>query len=139
MLSGIPEVDLGIEEKIRNIEATEAAKKAAAAVEEAKRRKRMLEKQAQLSDVGSSGVPSNLAVNFKQPNRFKTEEEIGADKSVNKVQLVTQRTVVVGDKPVERVIKIGADSDDGAMGRVAPDKATDDLHVTKFKQHFQRK
>ena len=30
MLSGIPEVDLGIEEKIRNIEATEAAKKKAA-------------------------------------------------------------------------------------------------------------
>ena len=27
MLSGIPEVDLGIEEKIRNIEATESAKK----------------------------------------------------------------------------------------------------------------
>lgn len=31
MLSGIPEVDLGIEEKIRNIEATEEAKKAMAA------------------------------------------------------------------------------------------------------------
>jgi hypothetical protein len=30
MLSGIPEVDLGIDEKIRNIEATEAAKKKAA-------------------------------------------------------------------------------------------------------------
>lgn len=59
MLSGIPEVDLGIEEKIRNIEATEDAKKKLAEEQERKRRR----------EKPSDFVPTNLAVNFKQPNR----------------------------------------------------------------------
>ena len=64
MLSGIPEVDLGIDEKIRNIEATEAAKKKAA--EERIRKAR--------SGAPSEFVPTNLAVNFRQANRFKQSE-----------------------------------------------------------------
>eukprot|EP00095_Tigriopus_kingsejongensis_P006683 snap_masked-scaffold25_size650667-processed-gene-0.11 protein:Tk06683 transcript:snap_masked-scaffold25_size650667-processed-gene-0.11-mRNA-1 annotation:"hypothetical protein DAPPUDRAFT_305639" len=131
MLSGIPEVDLGIEEKIRNIEATEAAK----------------------HQVGSRGdgtgqpsafVPANLAVNFKQPNRFKIDAEAGPSASKKAKaeaaasQVVTQRTVVVGDVPEEKVITLPSDhAHGGGSGR--PDHATDDLHVSKFKQHFQRK
>ena len=65
MLSGIPEVDLGIDEKIRNIEATDAAKRKAA--EERLRRAK--------SGAPSAFVPSNLAVNFKHHNRFKPEIE----------------------------------------------------------------
>jgi hypothetical protein len=59
MLSGIPEVDLGIEEKIRNIEATESAKK----------RLQREEAEGRLKKKPSEFVPSNLAVNFKRPNR----------------------------------------------------------------------
>ena len=121
MLSGIPEVDLGIDEKIRNIEATESAKKK---LSEARNKK---------NPNPSEFVPTNLAVNFKQPNRFKTDiaapEE---DKKKSEKTVITQNTVVVGDIPVERVIEEGGKDND-------PSKATDDLHLTKFKKQFQRK
>ena len=82
----------------------------------------------------SEFVPTNLAVNFKQgPNRFKTDistpEE---DTKKNEKVVITQNTVVVGDIPVERVIEEGGKDND-------PSKATDDLHLTKFKKQFQRK
>ena len=79
----------------------------------------------------SEFVPTNLAVNFKQgPNRFKTdittpEEDIKKNEKV----VITQNTVVVGDIPVERVIEEGGKDND-------PSKATDDLHLTKFKKQF---
>lgn len=59
MLSGIPEVDLGIEAKIKNIEATEEAKL-----------KLLWEKQNK-KDGPSQFVPTNMAVNFVQHNRCK--------------------------------------------------------------------
>lgn len=59
MLSGIPEVDLGLEAKIRNIEATEEAKQKLL-------RERMMKKERP-----SEFVPKNMAVNFVQHNRCK--------------------------------------------------------------------
>lgn len=92
-------------------------------------------------------VPSNLAVNFRQPDRFKNEME-AADVDSNSAsasdqnppkkssEVVTQRTVVVGDVPMERRIEESADVNRRV---VVGEKATDDMHLTKFKQHFQRK
>lgn len=60
MLNGIPEVDLGIEAKIRNIEATEEAKE------------RLLLEQKNKMDGPSHFVPTNMAVNFVQHNRCKS-------------------------------------------------------------------
>ena len=123
MLSGIPEVDLGIEEKIRNIEATEAAKK------------RLTEERNKQRDKTSQFVVTNLAVNFKQPNRFKTDivgPELEAKRSSDK-PVSMQRTVVVGELPNETMIEDAASKADD------PDKATDDMHLTKFKKQFQRK
>lgn len=57
MLSGIPEVDLGIEAKIKNIEATEEAKL------------RLLWEKHNKKDGPSQFVPTNMAVNFVQHNR----------------------------------------------------------------------
>lgn len=57
MLNGIPEVDLGIEAKIRNIEATEEAKQ------------RMIQEQKMKKDVPSHFVPINIAANFVQHDR----------------------------------------------------------------------
>ena len=65
-------------------------------------------------------------------------------------EVVTQRTVQVGEVPVERVISVGGENVAAAGGggsaaiaaAVAagnPDSATDDLVLTKFKQHFHRK
>lgn len=124
MLSGIPEVDLGIEEKIRNIEATEMAKK------------KLTKERTKSKNQKAEWVPvvTNLSVNFKEPNRFKTEmtaTDEAAAKKGDKV-VTTQRTVVVGQLPEERVIEeAGVDND--------PTKATDDMHLTKFKKQFQRK
>nr|CAH7758561.1 unnamed protein product [Callosobruchus chinensis] len=61
MLSGIPEVDLGIEAKIRNIEATEEAKL------------KLLMEGKNKKDGPSQFVPTNMAVNFVQHNRCKFE------------------------------------------------------------------
>jgi len=128
MLSGIPEVDLGIDEKIRNIEATEAAKKRAA--EERIRKAK--------SGAPSEFVPTNLAVNFRHANRFKQTDSKPAtdvDKSATAEPLVKQRTVVVGQVPQERLVAV-----DGQAARDNdPNRATDDLHLTQFKKHFQRK
>lgn len=57
MLNGIPEVDLGIDAKIRNIEATEAAKE------------KLIQEQKNKKDLPSHFVPTNMAVNFVQHNR----------------------------------------------------------------------
>lgn len=59
MLNGIPEVDLGIESKIKNIEATEEAKQ------------KLLADQKSKKDLPSQFVPKNYAVNFMQHNRCK--------------------------------------------------------------------
>ena len=159
MLSGIPEVDLGIEEKIRNIEATEEAKKRLADA-----RARALRSQNQTTDF----APTNLAVNFKHPNRFKSdvEEEVALSHkkmrfhipepqqqqqqpAAGSVDVITHRTVKVGDLPEEKVIAVGVGGAEGSAGGAARkdvirpsgggDKATDDLYLTKFKSHFHRK
>lgn len=59
MLNGIPEVDLGIDAKIRNIEATESAKE------------KLLMDHRNRKDGPSKFVPTNVAVNFVQHNRCK--------------------------------------------------------------------
>lgn len=121
MLSGIPEVDLGIEEKIRNIEATESAKKKVNAEKNRQKEK------------ASEFVVTNLAVNFKQPNRFKTDILPPEDNKKSEKVLTTQRTVVVGQVPEERIVE------EGKQDNIDPTKATDDMHLTKFKKQFQRK
>jgi hypothetical protein len=62
MLNGIPEINLGIEAKIRNIEATEEAKQ------------KMLADQKSKKDLPSQFVPKNYAVNFVQHQRFNIDQ-----------------------------------------------------------------
>lgn len=64
MLNGIPEVDLGIEAKIRNIEATEEAKQ------------KLIADQKNQKDLPSHFVPKNYAVNFIQHHRFNIDQTI---------------------------------------------------------------
>uniref|UniRef100_A0A3P9II09 Chromosome 9 open reading frame 78 n=1 Tax=Oryzias latipes TaxID=8090 RepID=A0A3P9II09_ORYLA len=61
MLSGIPEVDLGIDAKIKNIIQTEEAKA-----------KLIAEQRNKKKDNGTSFVPTNIAVNYVQHNRCKS-------------------------------------------------------------------
>lgn len=64
MLTGIPEVDLGIEAKIKNIEATEEAK--LKVVDESKKKRQE----------SSEFVPTNMAANFLHHSRFYDEKKI---------------------------------------------------------------
>ncbi|XP_018574835.1 telomere length and silencing protein 1 homolog isoform X2 [Anoplophora glabripennis] len=101
MLSGIPEVDLGIEAKIRNIEATEEAKL------------RLLWEKQNKKDGPSQFVPTNMAVNFVQHNRFNIDaSDIPKKKAKVEVEV---------EKPKKK-----------------DEKATDDYHYEKFKKQFRR-
>lgn len=59
MLSGIPEIDLGINAKLKNIEATENAKL------------EMLQRRGRKTGEISCMVPINMAVNYVQHKRCK--------------------------------------------------------------------
>ncbi|XP_044270479.1 telomere length and silencing protein 1 homolog isoform X2 [Tribolium madens] len=100
MLNGIPEVDLGIEAKIKNIEATEEAKL------------RLLWEKQNKKDGPSPFVPTNMAVNFVQHNRFNIDGE-GLKKKTKDEK--------VEEKPKKK-----------------DERATDDYHYEKFKKQFRR-
>ncbi|KAJ3664139.1 hypothetical protein Zmor_008331 [Zophobas morio] len=105
MLNGIPEVDLGIEAKIKNIEATEEAKL------------RLLWEKQNKKDGPSQFVPTNMAVNFVQHNRFNIDQS-DVPKKKNKV-----------DDKVEELVEKPKKKDE---------RATDDYHYEKFKKQFRR-
>ncbi|XP_078686741.1 splicing factor C9orf78 homolog [Branchiostoma floridae x Branchiostoma belcheri] len=119
MLSGIPEVDLGIEEKIRNIEATEDAKQ------------RLQEQMRKKKDKGTSFVPVNMAVNYVQHNRFYRED-------------TETKKVVKQEAPKPRPLKVG-DTEPPVMEETSQTKkrpgerATDDFHFEKFKKQMTRR
>ncbi|CAH0392146.1 unnamed protein product [Bemisia tabaci] len=115
MLSGIPEIDLGIEVKIKNIEATEEAKL------------KLLAERRNKKDGPSQFVPTNMAVNFVQHNRFNIEES-GPPKKREKVAVEEVKPAATAGNPKDKDKK----SDSGR------EKATDDYHYEKFKKQFRR-
>ncbi|KAF6200782.1 hypothetical protein GE061_005228 [Apolygus lucorum] len=110
MLSGIPEVDLGIDAKIKNIEATEDAKL------------KLLWESRNKKDGPSQFVPTNMAVNFVQHNRFNIEET-----SRNRQQ--NPRPAIPLNKPTD---------DKGTKRKGGVEKATDDYHFEKFKKQYRK-
>ncbi|XP_052860304.1 splicing factor C9orf78 isoform X1 [Anopheles cruzii] len=102
MLSGIPEIDLGIEAKIKNIEATEEAKL------------KYMQEQQRKKDLPSHFVPSNMAVNFMQHNRYRI------------------------DNPNPPKRRHQEDNRDQRNDDRIPKKATDDYHFDKFKKQYRR-
>uniref|UniRef100_G7PRD0 Torsin family 1 member A n=1 Tax=Macaca fascicularis TaxID=9541 RepID=G7PRD0_MACFA len=102
MLSGIPEVDLGIDAKIKNIISTEDAI-----------------------------VPTNMAVNYVQHNRFY-HEELNAPIRRNKEE-PKARPLRVGDTE-----KPEPERSPPNRKRPANEKATDDYHYEKFKKMNRR-
>ncbi|XP_063287360.1 splicing factor C9orf78 homolog [Pelobates fuscus] len=120
MLSGIPEVDLGIEAKIKNIISTEEAKA-----------RLLAEQQNKKKDKQPSFVPTNMAVNYVQHNRFYQED---------------QNTPMRRHKeePKARPLRVG-DTEKPEPERSPPnrkrpsnEKATDDYHYEKFKKMNRR-
>uniref|UniRef100_A0A8C1IY63 Chromosome 9 open reading frame 78 n=1 Tax=Cyprinus carpio TaxID=7962 RepID=A0A8C1IY63_CYPCA len=107
MLSGIVEVDLGIDAKINNIIITEEAKA------------KLLAEQRNKKDNGTSFVPTNIAVYYIQHNRCKCTKEPKAR------PLRVENT----EKPVPET------SPPNYHKRPNNEKATDDYHYEKFKMN----
>uniref|UniRef100_A0A8D8YNA9 Uncharacterized protein C9orf78 homolog n=1 Tax=Cacopsylla melanoneura TaxID=428564 RepID=A0A8D8YNA9_9HEMI len=117
MLSGIPEVDLGIDAKIRNIEATEEAKL------------KLLWDRHNKKDGPSQFVPTNMAVNFVQHNRFNIEDT-GPPKKRERFE--------VPAAPFQKKVEYSATGGGLDKKRDSTEKATDDYHYEKFKKQFRR-
>ncbi|KAM7357962.1 splicing factor C9orf78 isoform 2-T2 [Cochliomyia hominivorax] len=116
MLNGIPEVDLGIEAKIKNIEATEEAKQ------------KLLQDQKNKKDGPSQFVPTNMAVNFMQHNRFNIEEN-----NDPKRRFQQSRKYETGATEEEKT-----QNPHNQVGPNGVKRATDDYHYDKFKKQFRR-
>ena len=134
MLSGIPEIDLGIEERIRNIEATEEAKM-----------KHLFNRRNQ-KPAASNLVPTNIAVNFQQNSRFnRTSEETPFLVSVKQtkpeppkpaVTVVEEPVVVIGDEPRPKHFKEYQNSRD--LRHPGKDKASDNYHFDRFRKQLRK-
>ncbi|XP_063067041.1 splicing factor C9orf78 homolog [Engraulis encrasicolus] len=122
MLSGIPEVDLGIDAKIKNIILTEDAK--AKLIEQQKNRKK---------DNGTSFVPTNIAVNYVQHNRFYHEDHNAPQRRHRREEQEKARPLRVGDTE-----KPGPEIQEPQRKRPNHEKATDDYHYEKFKKMNRR-
>lgn len=114
MLSGIPEVDLGIDAKIKNIEATEEAKM------------KLLWERRNKKDGPSQFVPTNMAVNFVQHNRFNIEDNKKRKAERPAVAKVETANINI-DESVDKIVK-----------KAKGERATDDYHYEKFKKQFRR-
>ncbi|XP_047538888.1 telomere length and silencing protein 1 homolog [Vanessa atalanta] len=114
MLSGIPEVDLGIDAKIKNIEATEEAKM------------KLLWERHNKKDGPSQFVPTNMAVNFVQHNRFNLDSANSKKRKVEKPESKKVEPNVI-DESVNKIVK-----------KAKGERATDDYHYEKFRKQFRR-
>lgn len=136
MVSGIPEVDLGIEEKIRNIEETERAKE-------------QIESKTSKVVSNRKQLNQNSSVNYVQHKRF--DESVLVDKNrppVQKEKKTVKEEPVVGDAPKHELLQPQKRKE----GDVKPndtnveakkkkndpvDKASDDYCLEKFKKNMK--
>nr|CAG4635110.1 EOG090X0F7F [Alona affinis] len=130
MLSGIPEVDLGIEAKIKNIEATEEAKQ------------KLLQERLRKKDGPSAFVPTNMAVNFVQHNRFNIEES-GPNRKRRAEEAAAAAAAAAKPLPdvqipTQMAAKRAAAGENVVGGKKENDKASDDFYFEKFRRQFRR-
>lgn len=134
MLSGIPEVDLGIDAKIRNIEATEEAKQ------------KMMEEQRNKKSRGPTAmVPTNMAANFMLHSRFFDEQK---NNDAESKRAAAARAKAKEQEQAIKKPKVKANDSSGlaTQSQVEPvknrkrtgdkvEKATDDFYYEKFRKH----
>ena len=135
MLSGIPEIDLGLHEKIRNIEATEEAKV------------KHMENRRKRYDDSSNLIPTNIAVNFVQHNRYNVADNVPQlAANMNKkprvvapvVAVVEEPVVVIGEEPRQGRFKNWQPRERGQLKHPGREKATDDYHFDRFRKQFRK-
>ncbi|KAI6660589.1 hypothetical protein LOD99_14173 [Oopsacas minuta] len=103
ILSGIPEYDLGVDEKFRNIQATEEAVR------------QLVREQLRQEEGESSLIPTNLATNFSEHQQMGE----GGSREKNRSTVLPDIQEVVLGKDVEKK-------------RHRQDKSSDDFHFDKF-------
>ena len=124
MLSGIPEVDLGIEAKIKNIERTEQAKR------------RLIEEGKSRQDSPSEFVPANMAANFVQHDRYKIETPTRIGRARKKE--VRMKEVAVQQR--QNTVNMDSREDDVILrNEVLQGKASDDYVMRKYKEQQQNR
>uniref|UniRef100_A0A5K3F4Q6 Hepatocellular carcinoma-associated antigen 59 n=1 Tax=Mesocestoides corti TaxID=53468 RepID=A0A5K3F4Q6_MESCO len=125
MLCGIPEVDLGVESKMRNIEATEEAKQRLL-------KERLNKRQKNPAD---DLAPFNMSVNFVQHNRWNNY----VDQTLHR-----ELTVQLHDNPDRPdVPEVPPIADPPALEaerrRLQGEKSTDSKVLQRFKNYMQNK
>ena len=117
ILSGIPEFDLGVNEKFRNIQATEVAVR------------ELVRQHLRQEEDETSLIPINLATNFSEHLQCKQQESGrgGGSREGNKSSQVTVLPEV-GDTVEEK----------GGRKRQGQDKSSDDFHFDKFVKKSKR-
>ncbi|VDL94896.1 unnamed protein product [Schistocephalus solidus] len=126
MLCGIPEVDLGVEAKMRNIEATEEAKQRLLKERFNQRRKK------QADDI----VPANISVNFVQHSRWNNY----IDPSVQQELTSQFRDLPDVSQPIELAVPSLADPPpalEAERRRLQAEKSTDALVLQRFKNYMR--
>ena len=116
MLSGIPEVDLGIDVKIKNIERTEDAKL------------KLIADLSKKKDRNASFVASNMAVNYVQHRRYMPSSH---PKEKKKEVVPEAPPLVVGDSSRRP-------NTETQKRPLQEDKATDNYHYDKFRKQMRR-
>ena len=129
MLNGIPEIDLGVSERMRTVEATEEAKLRLASGPISQRN----------NNNAKSKVPSNFSSNFQQHRQSKYKDD-HQTRHTNKtsndsIKTITEPVVSVGEEPKEVEYRVPTTGE-----RRAPQKgkASDDYHLQKFKKNSRR-
>ena len=127
MLNGIPEVDLGMDEKIRTIEATEGARlRLASAPRHSNRRT-------------APSTPSNFSCNFQhhRSTRDKNDDKSkpAHDRHTDNVKTAVEPIVSVGEEPKEIEYRLS----NSASERPPPrGRASDDYYLQKFRKNTMR-
>lgn len=139
MLNGIPEVDLGISERIRTIEATEEAKLKLASGSSSS------SKDSKSSRRHNVSIPANFSCNFQNRSRREHEHKSSgnhnrdsrhhSNRQDNQGKVITQAVVNVGEEPNAVELRVAANNSERPPPR---GKATDSYHLTKFKQNSRR-
>ena len=116
ILSGIPEFDLGMNEKFRNIQATEVAVR------------ELVRQQLRQEETDTSLIPVNLATNFSEHLQCKQQES--GRRGERERSKSSQVTVLpgVGEAAVEKEDR----------KRQGQDRSSDDFHFDKFVKKSKR-
>ncbi|CAL8107736.1 unnamed protein product [Calicophoron daubneyi] len=126
MLCGIPEVDLGVEAKMKNIEATEEAKQVLL--------RQRFNRRFGLSADGLA--PTNVAVNFVQHSRWNNHaNSVNPSEQDYKRELMSISLKV--DHPKPEVARPDPPRIESELQRLRTERATDSIALQRFKTHMR--